>query len=166
MKKFIFALAVLLVAALQPVSADARDWDYLARDPLQDASNPEVIRTVLRGFAVLRTAGVADELVELVIANRGSPSTVCKGDVFADMSSGRSHIWGEPAHVVWKNVAGPCKPATLFEVARGPTVYAVKRIHACRNLAPLFPRRGPAALPPTGGPILGLAPPAECPTCC
>ena len=162
MKKFIFAFGALLVAALLPLAADARDWTNLNVKPLQNPFNPNVIKAVIQKFSVL-PRDVADELVALVIAGRGRPGTVCKGDQLAGMSFGHSEVWDEPTTVVWTNVRERCKSATFFETSRGGITYGVVRVHACRNLGPTVPRRGLAAPAAPSGPIFGLAPPADCP---
>jgi hypothetical protein len=158
-------VAVFFFGIPKANSADAgvREWTRLNGKPLQNPFDPTVIRTVVHRFSIL-PSDVADELAEKVIAGRGRPSTICKGDLRAHMSFGDMEVWG-PTRVAWTNVRGSraCKPTTVFETVREETVYAVERVHACKNLDALYPRRGSAPPPPTTGPILGRIPPVECP---
>src|SRR3989344_966006 len=166
MRRIALTLAALLLAFVPPVSAQqvaARDWVHLNGKPLQHPFNPNVIWKAVHGMAyAFPTSDIADELAQKVINERGRQGTLCKGDTIAGMTFGHLEIWNGLVRVVWANVRENCKPITIWEAVREQVVYTAIRVHACKNLGALYPRCGPA-LPPSPGPILGLAPPAECP---
>lgn len=159
------SLALLLVALGAAPFAHAREWTNLGGNPLKDPYNPSIISGVIHRFTNVLPTDVASELAYKAAHERGRESTLCKGAVIAGMSFGRMEVWYGPVRVAWQNLSPPttCKPITVWEATRGATVYAVFRVHACRNLGAFYPWRGTVSPPPSPGPVLGLIPPTECP---